>query len=78
MDAKNKVPREKSQSRQTSKIEAKSERKSKKDEKQSKDEMKVSRSQIHEKSPPRYSQTRIQNGDNEAHGRCKVLHSKYQ
>lgn len=70
MDARDKGPKEKSQTRQTSRAEAKSERKSKKDEKQSKDEVKVSRSEPRQKSPPGYSQTQIQNGDNEAHGRC--------
>ncbi|XP_063871440.1 cytoplasmic dynein 2 intermediate chain 1-like isoform X2 [Scylla paramamosain] len=67
VDARDKVPKEKSQTRQTSRTEAKSERKSKKDEKQSKDETKVSRSQTPQKSPSGYSQTRIQNSDNEAH-----------
>ena len=72
MDAKDKVPKEKSQTRQTSKPETKSERKSKKDEKQSKDKMKVEHTQPYQKSPPEYSQTQIQNEDIETHGRCQL------
>lgn len=70
VDAKEKLPEEKFQTRQISESETKSERKSKKDEKQSKEEMKVKRMQPRQKSPPGHSQPQMQNGDIEAHGRC--------